>query len=117
MSIVENNVITRLNYCKKDVGRKIKASKQYHQWEFTLNGVYHKVELFHSLITGKKKLVVDGELILNNDSYLTDFKFEFEIDDKIAEIKQKQMQSYELFICGKSFDEMKKDEYMGNIKA
>ena len=38
MSIVEDNVITRLNYNRKEVGRKVKYSKQYHQWEFILNG-------------------------------------------------------------------------------
>ena len=55
MSIVGDNVITRLNYCRKDVGRKLKSSKQYHQWEFSLNGIYHKIELFHSVVSGKKK--------------------------------------------------------------
>ena len=113
MSIVENNVITRLNYCHKDIGRKMKISKQYHQWEFTLNGVYHKIELFHSKISGNKKLFVDGDYILKEESYYNNFKYNFEIDGKLAQIKQKKLNEYDLFICGKSFEEMKKEENDG----
>ena len=116
MSIVRNNVITRLNYSQKAVGRKIKSSKQYHQWEFSLNGVYHKVELFHSLLRGHKKLVVDGEYILKDDSYFKNFKFEFDIDGIIIQLKQKKINTYELFICDKSFEEMKKEENDGIYK-
>ena len=72
MSIAGNNVITRLNYIQKEVGRKVKSSKKYHQWEFSLNGNYHKIELFHSLVSGRKKLVVDGDYILKDDSDLTE---------------------------------------------
>ena len=116
MSIVGNNVITRLNYCQKDVGRKFKLSKQYHQWEFSLNGEYHKVELFHSFVSGRKKLVVDGDYILKDDSYFKNFKFEFEIDGKIVELKQTKINEYDLIICGKSFKEMKKEEIDGVFK-
>ena len=113
MSIAGNNVITRLNYIQKEVGRKVKSSKKYHQWEFSLNGNYHKIELFHSLASGRKKLVVDGDYIFKDDSYFNDFRYEFELDGKIIEIKQKKMNEYELFICDKSFNEMKKEEQEG----
>ena len=113
MSIAGNNVITRLNYIQKEVGRKVKSSKKYHQWEFSLNGNYHKIELFHSLVSGRKKLVVDGDYILKDDSYFNDFRYEFELDGKILELKQKKMNEYELFICDKSFNEMKKEEQEG----
>ena len=113
MSIAGNNVITRLNYCQREIGRKIKSSKKYHQWEFSLNGNYHKIELFHSLASGRKKLVVDGEYIFKDDSYLSDFKYEFEVDGKILELKQKKTNEYELFICDKSFSIMKKEEQEG----
>ena len=113
MSIIGDNVIARLNYCHREVGRKFKSTKQYHQWEFSLNGTYHKIELFHSFITGRKKLVVDGDYVLKGDSYFSDFKFEFEIDNIIAEIKQKKLNEYELYICGKSFDIMKQEEAQG----
>jgi len=113
MSVIGDNVITRLNYSHREVGRKFKSTKQYHQWEFSLNGTYHKIELFHSFITGRKKLVVDGDYILKDDSYFSDFKFEFEIEDIIVEIRQKKLNVYKLYICGKSFDIMKQEEAQG----
>ena len=90
MSFAGDNLVTRLNYCKKDVGRKIKSSKQYHQWEFTLNGVYHRIELFHSLVSGRKKLVLDGEYLLKDSSYLNDFRFDLDVDGVEVEIEQKK---------------------------
>ena len=37
--------VTNCYYSENNVGRKIKISKQYHNWEFCLNGNYHKIEL------------------------------------------------------------------------
>ena len=116
MSIVEDNIITRLNYNRKEVGRKVKYSKQYHQWEFNLNGKYHKIELFHSIVSGRKKLVIDGEYLIKSESYLNNFKYKFPLDGIEFEIIQKKIDVYDLFICGKSFDIMRKEEASGTYK-
>ncbi|MCQ2818765.1 MAG: hypothetical protein MJ252_15980 [archaeon] len=50
-------------YTEQDVGSKIKSSKKHFIWEFTLNGTPQKIELFDSRISGRKRLLRNGEII------------------------------------------------------
>ncbi|CDJ38859.1 hypothetical protein, conserved [Eimeria tenella] len=45
------------------VGQTIEASKVKYQWHFRIAGVNHRVEFFHSKISGRKKILMDGQLI------------------------------------------------------
>ena len=110
MSFSGQNLLTNLNYFKQQVGRTIKASKNYHLWEFNLNGIYHRIELFHSLIKGNIRVVLDGKL-LGNDSM-----FEFDIDGTLIEIVKKSREDFILYIGERTFNEMLKEESTGKNK-
>ncbi|KEP62179.1 UNVERIFIED_CONTAM: hypothetical protein HHA_264900 [Hammondia hammondi] len=45
------------------VGQTIEASKVKYTWLLTIKGVHHEVAFFHSKVTGKKRLIVDGRII------------------------------------------------------
>ncbi|KYF45371.1 hypothetical protein TGARI_264900 [Toxoplasma gondii ARI] len=45
------------------VGQTIEASKVKYTWLLTIKGVKHEVAFFHSKVTGKKRLIVDGRII------------------------------------------------------
>ena len=80
MSFSGENLLTNLNYFKQNVGRKIKLSKNYHLWEFNLNGIYHRIELFHSIIKGNIRVLLDGKILEKQQM------FEFELDGVLIEI-------------------------------
>eukprot|EP00943_MAST-04B_sp_MAST-4B-sp1_P005767 g5767.t1 len=50
-----------------DVGKKVKESKKRITWQFTYDGdgkaAVHTVILFHSIVSGKRKIVYDNEVI------------------------------------------------------
>lgn len=48
------------------------SSKKHFTWEFTLDGKTHKIELYDSRISGKKKLIKDGGVITDVEE---DFAF------------------------------------------
>lgn len=50
-------------YFSKEVGKTIKKSKVKHVWEVTLDNKNHVVELFDSKLSGKMKVVKDGQVI------------------------------------------------------
>jgi len=41
----------------------ILSTKKYHIWQFVLKDKHHKVEIFHSVLTGKKKITLDGNTL------------------------------------------------------
>jgi len=64
----------------KEVGKTIKSSKKYYIWEFDLSNKLHKVEIFHSKLSGKKKLLLDGKVLTQTKSYSHEFTYSFKID-------------------------------------
>ena len=43
----------------------ISASKQHIIWHFTINGILHKVELFDSVFTGRKRVKIDNQEVVD----------------------------------------------------
>lgn len=52
--------ITDLLYVERNVGGTFKSTKKQYIWEFSLNGERHKIEMFDSKLSGKKKVIKDG---------------------------------------------------------
>ncbi|CAG9336260.1 unnamed protein product [Blepharisma stoltei] len=45
-----------------NVGKHIKSTKKRHSWKFELDGHEHTVDLYVSKISGKRKVLVDGDI-------------------------------------------------------
>ena len=54
--------IKNLNYEEKEIGAKIKSSKRLFIWEFELEGTSHRIELYDSRWSGKKKIIRNGRI-------------------------------------------------------
>lgn len=69
-----------LYYDKREVGKTIKSTKLYYLWEFVLLGRPHKVELFHSKVSGKKKLCLDAQVLTEDKTYSSNFNYSFKLE-------------------------------------
>jgi hypothetical protein len=107
MSFSGENLLTNLNHFKQQVGRKIKATKNYYLWEFNLNGIYHRIELYHSLVSKNIRVLLDGQI------QEKDFMYVFEIDNVPIEITKRSKEDFVLYIGERTFDEMFKEEKSG----
>lgn len=102
--------IKNLFHDKRYVGRTVKSSKIYYVWEFVLEGKLMKVELFQSVVSGKKKLVLNGNVLQEEESYSADFIYQFSIKKHLVEIEQKGIEKFEMLIDKKSFKTLLDDE-------
>ena len=107
MSFSGQYLLTNLNYFRQKIGRKIKATKNYHLWEFNLNGIYHRIELYHSLVSGNIRVLLDGQILEKN------LRFDFDIDGIIVEIIKKNLEDFDLYVGERTFNEMLKEEMSG----
>ena len=55
----------------------INRTKKYYLWQFVLNGHFHKIELYHSKMSSKKRLCVDSKIIYEEKSYISNLKHKF----------------------------------------
>jgi len=62
--------ISKLNFSEHNVGKSIKSSKIKYKWDFEVSGKLHQVELFDSKISGKKKVVSNGKVLLEPKKYV-----------------------------------------------
>jgi hypothetical protein len=51
-------------YKCEEIGKHVKSSKLKHIWEFNIDGINHIVELYESVLSNKKKIIVDEKVIL-----------------------------------------------------
>ena len=56
------------------------SSKVLHTWEFDLKNIHHKVEFWDSKMSGKKKVAVDGEVIVESNPNCAIFNYSFKLD-------------------------------------
>ena len=96
--------IKNLSYVEQDVGQHIKSSKKHFIWEFLLEGRPHKIELYDSRISGKKKLVKDGQVWKEVEGDIS-FSKSFEIGKYSCTIIQ-HGEKYELRIDNQSFSHL-----------
>lgn len=85
-------------------------------WEFVLNNKFHKIEIFHSKITGKKKLCLDAQQLIEDQGYQSSFTYSFKIDKHYFNIVQESLDLYQLRIDNKLFENLMLDERSGRLK-
>jgi len=56
-------------YEVREVGKTIKSSKKLFLWKFNLDKKDYTIELFNSMLSGKKKITQNGQIIYENNSY------------------------------------------------
>jgi hypothetical protein len=54
-----------LNFELHDIGEFMGPSKQHIIWHFTLDSVLHKVELFDSIFTGRRRVKIDNQEVVD----------------------------------------------------
>ena len=86
------------------------SSKKYYTWEFVLSSKYHKVEMFNSKLSGKKKLVLDSNVLTETKSYSYDFVYSFKIDKNYFNVVQTSSDKFEMRIDNRSFSEIQSEE-------
>lgn len=90
--------INDLRFDQRDVGMFVKESKTVYVWEFMLNNKMYKVELEHSKITGKRKVLLNGKVLVQRMLYTYNFMFSFHIDKHYLTIVQLSPVNYDLRI-------------------
>ena len=53
--------VQALNFVKYDVGKNIKKSKKRLVYTLSINDKQHSIEIFHSLLSGKIKILHNGK--------------------------------------------------------
>lgn len=86
-----------------------------HTWEFQLKGNYHKIEFWDSRLSGKKKLAVDGKVIVENNNSIAVFNYSFQLDSYYFNLVQVSDTKYDIKINSFFFDELKKAEISGQL--
>ncbi len=92
------------------------SSKVLFTWEFVLKGTYHKIELWDSRLSGKKKLAVDDEVIAENKNSVAVFNYSFQLDSHYFNLVQINDSKYDIKINDILFSDLKEAELSGNIK-
>jgi len=95
-----------LYFDKREVGKTIKSSKIYYLWEFFLDEKPHKVELFHSVLSGKKKLCLDAQVLTEDKSYSSNFNYSFKIGKHYFNVVQVESDSFDLRIDNRVFSQL-----------
>ena len=93
--------IKNLSHVEQDVGKTIKSTKKHFIWEFLLDGKPHKIELYDSRLSGKKKLIKDGQVWKEVQEDIA-FSKSFEIGKHSCTIIQ-HGDKYELRVDNQSF--------------
>lgn len=96
--------IKNLNHFERDVAKHIKSTKKQFIWEFTLDGKLHKIELFDSRITGKKKVIKDGLILMQTEDEVAFIKT-FDVGKHHCTLIQ-HGEKYELRIDNQSFNHL-----------
>ena len=104
MNYNSNNLnINNLRFDQRNVGHFVKESKSIYTWDFTLNNKIYRVDLEHSKITGKRKVILNGKQLLKRMHYTYNFTFSFHIDKHFLTIVQLSPVSYDLRIDNLGF--------------
>ena len=85
------------------VGKRIKASKKKFTWKFSVDSREHTIDMYVSTLTGKRKVLVDGDLVYSGKSQSgVYFHYPLKIDRVMVAIEQLE-DSWDLKIGGVSF--------------
>jgi hypothetical protein len=72
---------------ERNIGEHIKKSKKQFIWKFELDGLQHTIEFLVSKLTGKKKVIQDGIVLLEQKKLTKSFEFPFNISKHMLVIK------------------------------
>ena len=92
------------------------SSKVLFTWEFVLNGTAHKIELWDSKLSGKKKLAVNDEVIADYKDSIAVFNYSFDLDSHSFNLVQLSDGNYDIKIDGIFFNELKQAELSDRLK-
>ena len=62
--IFTDQIIKDCRYFQRSIGKHISMTKICHTWCFTIKSIQNYVQLIDSKISGKKKIVANGETVL-----------------------------------------------------
>jgi hypothetical protein len=112
--------IKNLYHDEREVGKTFKryfsltiSSKKYYVWEFVLNNKLHKVEFFHSKVSGKKRVVLDSDMLIEKTEFSNDFSYSFPLDKSYCNIVQLGLDKMEFRIDNKSFSNLIEESMLG----
>lgn len=88
--------IKNLKFSESNVGSTIKCTKKLYCWQFDLNGKNHLLELYESILSLKKKIILDQE-VLYDITIEKAFAVKFEIGHINCAIVQRK-EGYEFSI-------------------
>ena len=108
--------LENLFYEEREVGKTVSSSKKYYLWEFKLNNKHHKVEMYHSRVSTKKKLCIDEKIICEKESYKNTFEYTFILSNHRFQVIQLKSDKFDLRIDGISFGMLMVEEKNGNLK-
>jgi hypothetical protein len=79
-------------------------------WEFILNDKQRKVELFHSKISAKRKIVYNGTTLLEDEGSIFDseFSYAFTLQKNLIKITQIE-EKFEMKIVDNTFEYLMKE--------
>lgn len=99
-----------LHYEVRDVGKHMKSTKKQYIWKFRLDNEEHTVELFTSILSGKKKVIKDRVVLYMGTNYKGAFQFSFIIHTHLAFIIQ-HGSKFELRIDNQTFSSLLRNEF------
>ena len=85
-----------------EVGKTIKSTKKKYTWKMEMDGKHICIEFFNSVITGKKKILQNGQVIYENNQHSGAFHFPFTIGKHSLSLVQ-HGDNFELRINNNSF--------------
>ena len=81
-----------------------------------MKGKEHKVKLYDSRLSGKKKLEVDNEVIVENNNSIAIFNYSFQLDSYYFNLVQLNDSEFDLKINSFFFKDIMECEESGKLK-
>ena len=112
------------SYNKEGVGRWIKKTKLKITWELVIEGEEHTIAVYHSQLSGKKVVLLDGDTEYEEEEFFDaglDFTFPFRIEGREVSViiqdamldEGKMGWNYDILIDGVSLNELNEERSMG----
>ena len=87
-----------------------------HIWEFTLKNTYEKVELWDSIMSGKKKLAVNDKVIVEKNESCAIFNYSFKLNGYFINLVQLSDSVFDLKINDFFFKDLMAYEESGELR-
>ena len=111
------------SYSKEGVGRFMKNTKRKITWELVIEGEEHTIAVYHSQLSGKKVLLLDGDTEYEEAEFFDaglDYTFPFRIEGREVSVLISAVTgysnagwNYDILIDGVSLNELQEQRSMG----